>query len=371
MEREAMKVGIVKEIKNKENRVAMTPAGVEMLVHDGHTLCVQAGAGTGSGFSDAEYSNAGAEIVDAPAAWSADLVIKVKEPLAEEYHYLKDQILFTYLHLAGTDKGLTENLMKQGTSAIAYETVEDERGKLPLLAPMSAVAGNMALTMGNYYLAEFNQGRGMLLGSVLGKKYGRVVVLGDGVVGRHAAKTAAAMGAEVTLFGRKAERVGEIKKETSPDVLFCLSSPENIAAHVREADLLVGAVLQSGARAPRIVTEEMVKTMTKGAVIVDVSIDQGGCIETSRPTSHSSPVYEKHGVIHYCVTNMPGAYPRTSTVALASATIPYIRMVAAHGLDALRHDKGFAKGLNTFAGSVTCLPVAESLGLQSSYKTFC
>jgi alanine dehydrogenase len=235
---------------------------------------------------------------------------------------------------------------------------------------MSAVAGNMALTMGNYYLAKFNRGRGMLLGSILGRKYGSVMVLGDGVVGRHAAKTAAGMGAEVMIFSRKPERAAEIRQEIAPDIDFRLSSPDNIAARIPTADLVVGAVLQAGARAEKIVTEAMVKTMTRGSVIVDVSIDQGGCIETSRPTSHTDPVFEKHGVIHYCVTNMPGAYPRTSTVALTSATLPYIRSLAARGIEALRADHSFSRGLNTYKGKITCRPVAESLGLEKIFQPF-
>lgn len=365
-----MKIGVPKEIKNKENRVALTPYGVKALVIGGHQIFVESQAGAGSGFSDAEYQTAGADIVDAKRAWSANLIVKVKEPLPQEYGFLKNQIIFTYLHLAGVDKRLTQILLEKETCAIAYETVEDEHGKLPLLAPMSAVAGNMALTMGNYFLAKFNKGRGMLLGSVLGKKYGRVVILGDGVVGRHAAKTAVAMGAEVMIFSRKAERESLIKKEISPEIIFSESSVENIAGNIQTADLVVGAVLQAGARAQKIVTEEMVKTMPQGSVIVDVSIDQGGCVETSRPTSHTEPVFEKHGVIHYCVTNMPGAYPRTSTIALTSATLPYVSKLANEGVKALRSDIFFARGVNTYKGRITCKPVAEALELRSLFKSF-
>lgn len=365
-----MKIGVPKEIKNRENRVGLTPGGVEKLVQDGHTVLVEKDAGAGSGFTDEDYQASGADIVQASQAWEAELVVKIKEPLESEYPYLGKQILFTYLHLAGVDRTLTETLLSRETSAVAYETVEDDGGRLPLLAPMSAVAGNMALTMGNYYLASFNRGRGMLLGSVLGKKYGSVMVLGDGIVGHHAAKTAAGMGAEVMIFSRKPERAAQIRKEISPDIDFRLSSPDTIAAMIPTADLVVGAVLQAGARAEKIVTEAMVKTMPRGSVIVDVSIDQGGCIETSRPTSHTDPVFEKHGVIHYCVTNMPGAYPRTSTVALTSATLPYIRSLAANGIEALKSDRGFSRGLNTYQGKITCRPVAESLGLENDFRTF-
>ena len=362
-----MKIGVPKEIKDEENRVALTPAGARALVDAGHEVRVEAGAGLGSGFLDTEYVAAGARLVGVEEAWDAELVLKVKEPLESEYGHLKDQILFTYLHLAGAPRGLAEALLAKRTSALAYETLEDARGRLPLLAPMSAVAGNMAVTVGSYYLARFNGGRGTQLGSVLGTRHGKVVVIGDGVVGRHAARTAAAMGAH-TYIGGYEERLPEIRAEISDSVDFFLSSAENIAMHLSDADLVVGAVLVTGARAPRVVTEEMVKGMPRGSVIVDVSIDQGGCIETSRPTSHSAPVFERHGVIHYCVTNMPGAYPRTSTLALNSATLPYVLRLADRGLSALRGDTGFAKALNTYQGYITCRPVAEALGLEDRYR---
>lgn len=365
-----MKIGAVKEIKDKENRIALTPSGARTLVEAGHTVLIEGGAGRGSGFPDQEFTGAGCEMVSVSTAWDTDMVIKVKEPVESEFKYLKDQIVFTYFHLAGVTKTLTEALLKKKTTAIAYETIEDDGGKLPLLAPMSAVAGNMAVSVGSYYLAKFNQGNGVQLGSVLGTRYGKVVVLGDGVVGRHAAMTADGMGANVFIFGRHEDRVPQLKKEISENMRFVLSTRENISAHLEDADLVVGAVLLRGAKAPYLVTEEMVKGMQPGSVIADVSIDQGGCIETARPTSHSDPVFEKHGVIHYCVTNMPGAYPRTSTIALTSATLPYAVKLANKELSALREDGGFAKGLNTYKGYVTCKPVAESLNLMSQFKEF-
>jgi alanine dehydrogenase len=365
-----MRIGVVREIKDKENRVALTPVGVKRLREAGHEVWIQQSAGLGSGFSDAQYAEAGAKIGSLEQAWEADLVVKIKEPLAAEYRYLKQQILFTYLHLAGVPGELTDTLLKQKTTAVAYETVEDEAKKLPLLAPMSAVAGNMAITVGSYYLAKFNNGKGMQLGSVLGTRYGKVVIIGAGVVGCHAAKTADGIGTNVFLFGRSPEREAQLKKEISPRITFAMSTPENLARHLEDADLVVGSVLLPGARAPHIVTEAMVKGMQRGSVLVDVSIDQGGCIETSRPTSHSDPVYEKHGVIHYCVTNMPGAYPRTSTIALTHATLPYVVKLADKGIEALREDAGFASGVNTYAGYVTSQPVAEALQLASRFKAF-
>ena len=365
-----MKIGVIKEIKDRENRVSLTPSGVNTLVQAGHAVQIQEGAGEGSGFSDEEYLAAGGRTVSLDEAWDADMVMKVKEPEESEYGYLREQILFTYFHLAGVTRSLTEALLENKTTAVAYETVEDADGKLPLLAPMSAVAGNMAVLMGSYYLARFNDGKGMQLGTVLGLRYGKVVVIGDGTVGRHAAKTADGMGANVFIVGRRPERVPQLKQEVSRDIRFVLSKPENISRHLEDADLVVGAVLLRGARVPYIVTEEMVKGMEPGSVVVDVSIDQGGCIETSRPTSHSHPVFEKHGVIHYCVTNMPGAFPKTSTIALTTATLPYALKLADQGLDALRSDKGFGKGVNTHQGYVAYKPVAEALDLMPQFKKF-
>jgi len=365
-----VKIGVVKEIKDKENRVALTPAGAKILSGAGHTVLVQEGAGNGSSFVDAEYQRAGARIVSTTEAWQADIVLKVKEPLPGEYPHLNQQILFTYLHLAGVAPDLTEALLANNTTAVAYETVEDDRGRLPLLAPMSAVAGNMAVTMGSYYLAEFNNGKGVQLGAVLGKRSGKVVILGDGVVGRHAAAVACGMGANVFIAGRHPERAMLLEKKISPEITFFLSTPENIASHLQDADLVVGAVLRHGARAPHLVSAEMVKCMQPGSVVVDVSIDQGGCIETSHPTIHSAPVFEKHGVIHYCVTNMPGAYPRTSTLALTAATLPYALRLADKGLAALREDVGFAKGVNTHQGFISRKEIAAALDMMGRYKPF-
>lgn len=363
-----MDIGVIKEIKNRENRVALTPAGARSLIEAGHSVAVQIGAGEGSGFADSDYLAAGCQLVSVDDAWDRELVLKIKEPLTSEFTYLKDQMLFTYFHLAGVDPALTQALLHAGTTAIAYETVEDKNGKLPLLAPMSAVAGNMAVTMGSYYLAKFNGGKGMQLGRVLGQSYGKVVVLGDGVVGRHAARVAVAMGAEVVIFTRHTEREIALKQAISQDLQVAQSLPQIITHAMRDADLLVGAVLLRGARAPHLVTEQMVAGMEPGSVVVDVSIDQGGCIETSRPTSHSDPVYKHKEIIHYCVTNMPGAYPRTSTLALTGATLAYVQRLAASGVTALREDAAFGKGLNTYRGYITHLPVAESLGLMDKFK---
>lgn len=365
-----MKIGVIKEIKDQENRVALTPGGAATLVQAGHTVHVEAGAGLGSGFPDAAYQAAGASVVAGDEAWEAELIVKVKEPLEVEYRHLKGQMVFTYFHLAGVNKTLTEALLQARVTAVAYETVEDSAGKLPLLAPMSAVAGTMAPVVGSYYLAKYNHGKGMLLGEVLGQRYGKVVVIGDGVVGQHAAKAADGLGAHVFLVGKHPERAAQWQRDISVHVQYIVSSPQAIGCRLADADLVVGAVLVPGAKAPYVVTDAMVRRMQPGSVIVDVSIDQGGCIETSRPTSHSAPVYEQHGVIHYCVTNMPGAYPRTSTLALTSATLPYVLQLANGGIAALRHDTGFGKGINTYQGWITSQPVAEALGLLQQYRPF-
>ena len=361
-----MQVGVVKEIKNSENRVALTPAGAQRLVAGGHTVIVEEGAGLGSGFVDAAYTSVGAQLGSGGDAWASDLVVKIKEPLEREYPYLRDNTLFTYLHLAGVSPALTDALLRAGTTAVAYETVENASGELPLLAPMSAIAGNMSVTMGSYYLAKFNGGSGTQLGSVLGESNGEVMVIGAGAVGQHAAMTAAAMGARVRLFGLRRDKFDGNPRLAELGVDFIDSSPDTIAQAIPEMDLVVGGVLLAGARAPHVVTEEMVKTMRSGSVIVDVSIDQGGCVATARPTSHSDPVYVEHGVVHYCVTNMPGAYPRTATLALTARTLPYVEQLAASGEDALRADPGFARGVNTWQGKVCYEPVAQALGLPYS-----
>ena len=362
-----MKIGVVKEIKDNENRVAMTPVGAETLIGEGHSVCVEVSAGIGSGFSNQEYIKAGAMLVGTKEAWDCDLVVKVKEPLEAEYQFLQQQMLFTFFHLAGVSRSLTEILLERKITAIAYETLEDDTGKLPLLAPMSAVAGNMSVLMGAYYLASFNHGKGMQLGTVLDRSYGKVVIIGDGVVGQHAAKVADSMGAKVFIAGLRREREIQLKRDISTRVNYFLSSPQTIAAQIKDADLVVGAVLRRGEKARHVVTKSMVKTMQPGSVIVDVSIDQGGCIETSRPTSHADPVYKEHGVIHYCVTNMPGAYPRTSTIALTNATLSYILQLANGGVGAAGKDCGFSKAVNTFNGYVTYRPVAKALGFETRF----
>ncbi|MDJ0707153.1 MAG: alanine dehydrogenase [Leptolyngbyaceae cyanobacterium MO_188.B28] len=362
-----MRIGVPKEIKNNENRVALTPKGAKALVNDGHEVLIQTDAGLGSGFANADYEQAGAVLTSATDAWAADLVLKVKEPQAEEYPFLHNQILFTYLHLAGVAPNLTEQLLERQTTAIAYETVEDAAGKLPLLAPMSAIAGNMAVSVGNYFLSRIHQGRGVLLGRVLDERHGKVVVLGDGVVGRHAVQRAEGIGAHTCIVGRRPERAAEIAQTISADVRYVLSTPENIAQELQTADLVVGAVLQRGGRAPIVVTDAMVRSMKSGAVIVDVSIDQGGCVETAVPTNHANPIYVKHDVVHYCVANMPGAYPRTSTIMLTTATLPYVVRLAGEGLAALSADTGLAKGVSTFQGRLTCAAVAEALERPDTY----
>jgi len=362
-----MKVGIIKEIKDKENRVAVTPEGVKKFADNGHEVFVEENAGNGSGFANGEYKKAGAKIVSVEEAWNSELILKVKEPLEDEYGYLKEnQIIFTYLHLAGATKTLTEALLEKKTTGIAYETVESD-GKLPLLAPMSAVAGDMAPQIGSYYLAKFNNGKGVLLGDVDGMTSGKVVVIGGGFVGMHAAKTAAGIGTEVYVLDINEERLKVLENEI-PGLKTLVSNEENIKKIIKDADLVVGAVLLPGGKAPKVVTEEMVKMMQPGSVIVDVAIDQGGCIETSRPTKHSDPVFVKHDVIHYCVTNMPGAYPRTSTIALTSATLPYALKLAEKGVEAVKDDEGFMKGVNTYKGFITYEEVAKDLEMMDRFK---
>lgn len=363
----SVKIGVPRETKDNENRVGMTPTGATSLVQDGHEVVVERDAGAGCGFPDADYRSAGVRVTDVADAWDSELVIKVKEPLEPEYCYLNGQIVFTYFHLAGLSNALTEALLDSRTTAVAYETIEDEKGHLPLLAPMSAVAGSMAPIIGSYYLAKFNDGRGILLGEVLGQQYGKVIVIGDGVVGRHAARVASAMGTRVVVFGRHPDRAEEFRRH-APDVEYVISSEDNLDEHLPDTDLLVGAALIKGARVPHLVSEAMVQRMPEGSVIVDVSIDQGGCVATSRPTSHSDPVYFKHGVTHYCVTNMPGAYPRTSTFALTEATLPYAVRIANSGVAALLADPGLAKGVNTYKGYLTCHAVADALTLIERYR---
>ena len=361
-----MRIGVPKEIKDSEDRVALTPSGAAALVQRGHEVTIERGAGSGAGFRDSDYAASGAALGDAAACWSSALVVKVKEPLAAEYPNFRGQIVFTYFHLAGADPALTAALLATGTTAVAYETVEDAVGRLPLLAPMSAVAGSMAPLVGNYYLAKFNGGRGTLLGELLGTRYGKVTIVGDGVVGQHAARVAHGMGASVVVFGQDRGRAAI--ERISAEISYALSDDQELGEHVAESDLLIGATLIHGARATHLVSEAMVESMEPGSVIVDVSIDQGGCVATSRPTTHSDPVFVVHGVTHYCVTNMPGAYPRTSTLALTRATLPYVERLADGGLTGLLGDPGFAKGLNTYKDFIVCKPVAEALGLMARYR---
>ncbi len=363
-----MKIGVPKEVKDKEARVAMTPGGVASLVQSGNQVVVEVSAGIGSGFTDEQYQEAGAVLGSTAEAWKVDLVVKVKEPQESEYQYIENQIVFTFFHLAGVAKSLTEVLIKKGATALAYESLEDENGRLPILAPMSAIAGNMSVLMGAYYLARFNQGNGMQLGTILNKSYGRVVIIGDGIVGQHAAKVASAMGAHVTIAGLNEARWLKQHKDLLPEVSFVKSNKDNISRLIIDADLVVGAILLRGARAPKVITEKMLKKMQVGSVIVDVSIDQGGCFETSRPTTHSNPVYVKNGVIHYCVSNMPGAYPKASTIALTDVTIQYIREIAENSLNGFMSDKGRNKAINVFKGRILSIKVATDLGMLDSYE---
>jgi len=361
-----MIIGLPKEIKDNEYRVAMTPGGVAQLVGAGHQVLVERGAGEGSGFSDAQYGGAGARIVPGSGdAWGAQLVVKVKEPQPSEYGCMRpDLVLFTYLHLAAEER-LTREMMARGLTGIAYETVELPNGNLPLLTPMSEVAGRMAIQVGAHYLEKMNGGRGKLLGGVPGVVPADVVIIGAGVVGTNAAQVALGMGAHVIIIDISLDRLRYLN-EVMPGRLTTLSSnPLTIAEAVRRADLLVGGVLIKGAKAPRLVTREMISTMNPGSVVVDVAVDQGGCIETTHPTTHSDPVYLVDGVVHYCVANMPGAVPRTSTYALSNATLPYTLKLANMGARAaIQADPGLAKGVNTYRGKITYPGVAEACDLD-------
>ncbi len=360
-----MQVGVPKERKDQEYRVGITPAGVMQLVEAGHEVLIEAGAGEGSGFSDEEYRRRGARVVRDPAeVWGCELVMKVKEPIPEEYHYLRPGlVLFAFLHLAADPK-LTSALLRSRVVAIAYETVQLPDGELPLLVPMSEVAGKLAIQEAAYHLKRTQGGKGTLLGGVTGVAPGTVVILGGGVVGTNAARVALGMGAQVTILERNFRRMLFLDDVLHGRFQVLMSNPYTIEQAVAYADVLVGAVLVPGARTPRLVTEGMVKSMKPGSVIVDVSIDQGGCVEGIRPTTHSDPVYVRHGVIHYAVTNMPAAVPRTSTVALTNATIGYALQIANKGWQrACREDPALQKGLNVVEGAVTHPGVAESHGL--------
>jgi alanine dehydrogenase len=357
-----VRIGVPTEIKNNENRVALTPAGAMALVRAGHTVLVQQGAGLGSGMTDEEYAQAGARIVPTAAdAWACEMVVKVKEPLPAEYGFLRgDLVLFTYLHLAA-DAQLTKALLDSGVTGVAYETIQLPDGSLPLLTPMSEIAGRMSVQAGAKYLEKPHGGRGVLLGGVPGVPPADVVVIGGGVSGTHAAKMALGLGAQVQVLDINLDRLRYLDDVLHGRFITQMSSPLNVARAVAAADLVIGAVLIAGARAPRLVTREMVASMKKGAVIVDISIDQGGCIETIRATTHSDPVYEVDGVLHYGVANIPGAVPRTSTFALNNATLPYMLRLAAKGVDrAMAEDPALALGLNVRGGQLTHEAVAAA-----------
>lgn len=342
-----MEIGVPQETKDQEFRVGLTPSSVAVLTRQNHVVFVETGAGNGAGFSDRDYEQAGAKIVaDAASAWNRELVVKVKEPLKTEYQYIQSgQLLFTYLHLAA-DRALTEFLIKSGVSAIAYETVELEDGKLPLLTPMSIIAGRLSVQFGARYLEKQQGGRGVLLGGIPGVRPGRVVILGGGVVGTEAARIALGMGARVQIIDLNVERLAYLETLFGSRVELLYSNPAQIASVVPEADLLIGAVLVVGKKAPILVDRHLVKQMSPGSVIVDVAVDQGGCIETLRPTSHTNPTYIEEGVVHFGVPNMPGAVPWTATQALNNSTLPYVLKLANFGLAALDRDAALAKGLN-------------------------
>jgi alanine dehydrogenase len=364
-----MRVGIPSEVKNNENRVAITPAGVDALTRRGHDVVVQHGAGDGSRIPDADYTAAGATILaTADEVWaSADLLLKVKEPIASEYGHLRaDQVVFTYLHLAA-NRPLTEALVASGTTAIAYETVQLADRTLPLLSPMSEVAGRLSITVGSYHLMRSSGGRGTLLGGVPGTPRAKVVVIGGGVAGEHAAANALGLGADVTIVDVSLPRLRTLENRFDGRIQTRHSTPFAIAEQVRDADLVIGSVLIPGAAAPKLVTDEMVSTMKPGAVLVDIAIDQGGCFEGSVPTTHDAPTFAVHDAVYYCVANMPGAVPETSTRALTNATLPYVIALADRGWRAATAaDPALALGLNVEGGSVRNPGVAAALGYDSA-----
>lgn len=361
-----MKVGVVRERKVEENRVALTPSGVEALVAAGHEVLVESGAGQASGFGDLRYESAGACILgEKEAVWrESDLIVKVKEPVAEEYGLLrKGQIVFTYFHFAAS-RELTEAVMRSGCIAIAYETIRESDGSLPLLTPMSEVAGRMAIQQAAKYLEREHGGRGVLLGGVPGVSPASVVVLGAGVVGSNAAKMAAGLGARVYILDVSLQKLRYLSDVLPANVVTLMSNPENLRSALREADVVVSSVLIPGAKSPKLVKRSHLKLMKQGAVIVDVAIDQGGSTESSRPTSHDDPIYEVDGIIHYCVTNMPGAMPMTSTLALTNATLPYLLNIASKGWQsACRESVAIAEGVNIAEGKIVYEPVASAFEL--------
>jgi len=360
-----VRVGVVTELKADEYRVALTPAGARELVERGHAVVVEAGAGAGSAFTDTAYEAVGARVCAREEVWeTAELLLKVKEPLPEEYGLLRPElILFTYLHLAA-DSTLTQALMESGATCVAYETVQTEDGKLPLLAPMSEVAGRLATQMGSWALEKSQGGRGILLGGVPGVAPARVIVLGGGIVGYNAALIAVGMQADVWVLDRSVDRMRDLEMMLDGRITLAMSNRLQIEEVILSADLVIGAVLIPGARAPKLVTRSMLGLMKPGAVLVDVSIDQGGCFETSRPTTHSDPVYEVDGIVHYCVANMPGAVPITSTISLTNVTLPYVEAIADHGLrETVAGNEALARGVNVVGGKLTYAAVAEAHGL--------
>lgn len=356
-----MVVGVPREIKANEFRVGITPSGTGELIKEGHCVLIEKGAGKGSGFDDGSYLDKGAVIVESAEDIyaQADLIVKVKEPIEAEYPLLRNgQLLFTYLHLAA-DKRLTEVLCEKRVTAFAYETLR-VGGRLPLLEPMSEIAGKMAALFGAVHLGRYNGGSGRLLGGAVGVEPGRVLILGAGTAGKSAAMTAAGMGAEVVMMDINSERLHYLRDVLSPRITLLHSSHDSISHQIRDADLIIGTVLVAGAKTPRLITRDMLGMIQKGSVLVDVSIDQGGCFETSRPTTHADPTYEIDGIIHYCVANMPGMYPRTSTIALTDATLPYIRKILATPFDQLMKENSIREALNTYDGHVTNEAVAAA-----------
>jgi alanine dehydrogenase len=367
LEKRQVIIGLPKEIKDNEYRVGLTPAGVRALTDAGHTVVVERGAGEGSGFENELYERAGATLLDSPdEVWAqGEMIVKVKEPIVPEYPRMREgQLLFTYLHLA-PDRELTKQLLERKVTGVAYETITDRRGTLPLLTPMSEVAGRMAIQVGATYLEKMMGGRGILLGGVPGVPAANVVIIGGGVVGTNAAKIAVGMGAHVTIIDNNLDRLRELDDIFLSKISTLASSAYMIHDAISQADLIVGAVLVPGAAAPKLVTRNMLKDVPNGAVIVDVAVDQGGCIETTHPTTHSEPTYYVEGVLHYCVANMPGAVPRTSTFALTNATLPYALKLANRGfIEAIGSDPGLKEGVNTYAGRLTYEAVAVAQGLE-------
>lgn len=360
-----MIAGVPKEIKREEYRVGMTPYGIQEIIRDGHTVLIESGAGEGSGFSNEEYTDAGAHIVDREVLFrGADLIVKVKEPLPSEYDLLREgQAVFTYLHLAAAPE-LARVLLDKRVTAIGYETLQKD-GTLPLLAPMSEIAGRMAPLMGAYYLQRIHGGKGILASGAVGVRPAKVLILGAGVVGTNAARISIGFGMDTVVINRGGERLHRLDEIFEGRLKTIPLTAYNLSEEIRDADIVIGAILVAGGRTPVLVTRDMLKTMERGSVIVDVSVDQGGCVETSMPTTHDRPVYEVDGIIHYTVANMPGAYPRTSTIALTNATLPYIKTLLNKGIEgALREDPSIMTALNTYAGEVVHKALAESMGLE-------